>query len=611
MDNTVIVHLYLLGINFLASIIQCLTGFGDTIVVQICWFTATTLAPAIFNGTPLGPEPIRAMTLLLYVRVVVFAPVSAYLNFQSGIFSPSMVLAMTSISTICTAAGFYIFIKASEDALRVTLAVSSLTFAAFHAIALGWRCFVRHRRRLNLNHYRAGAASDTATYHKSAGPSLSHVTTPAPSVARSTEVDVAATPIFLSVISGSPFTLREAQPPSIVDPCSQFFSLPPLTPSKVSPLHTLTTTRVRVNRHLSPDGTILLSTNIGATVAAAVSGIVGALHGVGAPVYLIFSALLDVPSYMNQVNFSMQVIPNAVLRVLLAWWVSLFNSAEISFFILSLIGGYLGLVVGRKMGRNLGPRSCSVFALSLLLLTSLVMMTAKMWIIAIGIPLLTIFTLGVACYEDSKYHEILMKQKSMGQEFDELVTIESWGSQEPPPPVVTSQAVEMKEAAYSTYSNGVPHVMMLPSLRDNNSVVQRNHTSAVSLQHRGCLTQSIRSDGSSNTGTWSLSQKQSQGLTRVRRADLMRPPSLWGGENSNISSNTTNTTSASAATAIGTRDAIHTNDLVNQCSRFVAVQQDSRMQYEEKRQFVRDHDDELRYSVEPLSTVITAYREQN
>lgn len=52
MNNPLVVYLSLILLSFTASVVQGVTGFGDAVLLQVLWYTATIISPDIFNHTP-------------------------------------------------------------------------------------------------------------------------------------------------------------------------------------------------------------------------------------------------------------------------------------------------------------------------------------------------------------------------------------------------------------------------------------------------------------------------------------------------------------------------------------------------------------------------------
>lgn len=143
-------------------------------------------------------------------------------------------------------------------------------------------------------------------------------------------------------------------------------------------------TRVRINRNLDESGKIKRTTKVGASFAAALSGIMGSLTGVGAPPQIIFVLLFDVPQYIIRVNFCIQSIPSAAFRFIVACTTPLFTWTMVPMFIVAILFGYAGIFFGNYLGKMMGPKGYNVFVLSLLLVASLIMMTTNVAVLIIS-----------------------------------------------------------------------------------------------------------------------------------------------------------------------------------------------------------------------------------
>ncbi|KAG5495125.1 hypothetical protein JKF63_02178 [Porcisia hertigi] len=510
MANGFVVHASLLAFNFFTSIIQCTTGFGDAIVLQVLWFIATEVAPHIFNETSLGDSPVKAATLLIYCRVTILTPALAYLSFCDGIFSPQLTTLMAVPSTLTALVGLFVFSKASGDHLEMVLGVSSLIFATLYAALLASKHELCKRmvQRLRGNSWnsarpthltRLGITPESTKAETNLNPIHGkRVRGKTTFLASSAKVDNTAGITFVSTTTEPPFTYREATPQLLADSVRSA-SQRPLTPSEVRPTSTGLVAWSRITCNPTEDDKIKISTKVSASCAAAVSGMMGSLTGVAAPAHIIFIAFLDVPAYVMHVNLIMQSIPSAVLRFIFACSTAVFKLDMAPLFFTSVVGGYAGLMAGVLLGRVLGPESHSVFVLALLLLVSLVTITHS------G-PIL--ISLSVGCAIVTAVAAVNERQKA---------AIE----------VGVRQAMEEEWEARRAKANVLPDNIALPSLV--RTPVTNLCTSPLirarlgESGNRGSAHSTTLSDHRSNPAL----SCSGQSSTWVRRADLMRPPPLW------------------------------------------------------------------------------------
>jgi len=473
--SAVVVYLTLALINFLGSIIQGVAGMGDAILLQVMWYIACEISPGNFKHTPLGPEPVAAVALLMYVRLLFMAPLVVYLSLSDGIFSKSMTIMMAIPSTIVSIIGVIIFkmLDGKGDVLKLVLGLSSLFFALVYACILGLRVlknkrsmealkekkvkvtveaeaikeeakmsrnqsftnlqasFVQRIPNLNLLVGQLPARANLGNNNPTAPLTLpepvsftrsgqdlqSQVTNatdiPPQSVGHVTGFPVGTQEVFVSTITRDPFVAQEAAQPQPTED-----NVPPLSPSKLSPSRTMTYTRVRVNRNLDDKGKIKMSTKVGAAVAASVAGLMASLTGVNAPPQIIFILLYDAPNYIVRVNFSAQSIPSNIFRFAMAVGLRKFTADQIPIFFVSIVFGYTGVFVGNAVGRLLGPKSFNLFVLCLLLLSSLVMVTSS-------VALLMLCTIGAfsataafAYWENVTNKPILQEQQQAEMEIE-------------------------------------------------------------------------------------------------------------------------------------------------------------------------------------------------
>ncbi|KPI82559.1 hypothetical protein ABL78_8430 [Leptomonas seymouri] len=474
MASPFIVHFFLFLFSVAASTIQGVTGFGDAILLQVVWYTATVISPENFSTTALGDSSVRAVTLLMYCRIVFSAPLLAYMSLHDGVFSLQMTLAMAIPSTLTALGGIFIFQGATSEELKLVLGISGLVFAGMYVIVLATK-YVLRRRRLRLlsaaQHHGAAMEATAVTIlpetdaveadlHASRNSSFARASPP-PTSGRNGEQssEGAASAAFTSISTGSPFSRREAEPRAVTE-SGVGVGVPPLTPSKLSPSSTMTYTRVRVNRNLDENGKIKLSTKVGAAIAALLSGVMGSLTGVGGPPQIIFVLLLDVPQYIMRVNFTMQSVPSAALRFIYACSTGLFTREMVPLFATSVVSGYIGIVIGVKLGKMLGPKSYSIFVLVLLLLSSLVMITESVAVLISFTVFAILLTVCAAVYEHRQIAAKARLQVEMETELEERRRAEApstpgssaghAATSAPPSPPKADPAAAAAPAAHST-----------------------------------------------------------------------------------------------------------------------------------------------------------------
>ncbi|CAD2217673.1 hypothetical protein AGDE_02019 [Angomonas deanei] len=224
------------------------------------------------------------------------------------------------------------------------------------------------------------------------------------------------TEAFMSTTGGGIFSADEARIPHPTED-----NAPPLSPGKLSPLATLTYTRVRINRNLDENGKIKMTTKIGAAVAASVAGIMTSLTGVNAPPQIIFILLFDAPNYIVRVNFSAQSIPSNVLRFILGIPNGLFSWDQIPLFLDVVVFGFAGVVVGNHVGRMLGPNAFNYFVLCLLLLSALSMVTKNLYFLVPCVVFTAVTTVGFAYYENKQSKAKVDEQRVQELEIEQRV----------------------------------------------------------------------------------------------------------------------------------------------------------------------------------------------
>ncbi|GET91907.1 hypothetical protein, unknown function [Leishmania tarentolae] len=465
--TTLLVYVTLAVFSFTSSIIQSVTGIGDALLIQVLWLLACNLSDD-FNRTPLGNSPVRAVALIMYIRLLFMSPLVVYLGIDDSIFSKQMTIMMTVPSTIFTVVGLILYMRLDTGTLKEILGFACFLFALVYVSIMIYRDWRKKRQveelksrnvklvveadalqeeaqlslktsMVNLHasfvhnvsnngifsmrppppggHGSLGVRTlymapppDANLLHGSAvampGRTIIAQSVTAGEIDARTGLPADTTEAFLSTIGGEVFVRPETQEPRVNEE-----NVPKLTPSKISPSRTMTFTRVRINRNIDANGKIKMSTKISAAVAASIAGIMASLTGVNAPPQVIFILLFDVPSYMVRVNFSAQSIPGNVVRVIMAVWNGSFTSAIIPLMIDVVIFGFAGVFVGNRLGRLLGPQSFNVFVLCLLLLCSLAMVSEWQNLLIICTILTGIVTVVCGYLENQRDKPIIEQQR--------------------------------------------------------------------------------------------------------------------------------------------------------------------------------------------------------
>lgn len=472
MDTPITVYITLGVFNFVSSIIQGVAGIGDAIFMQVLWFLACGLWPHLFNETPLGKEPVRAVALIMYIRLLFMSPLVVYLGLNDSIFSKSMTIMMAVPSTILSIIGVLLFKMLDAAVLKKVLGITSFMFAIVYVCIIIYRRWRKSRQveELKSRHVKLVVEADAlaeeaqqslntsiVNLHSSfshnvpnnsifalhpppqqslSGPIVSqpnmfasfasrpsipdhHVEMNGSTViAENTQEHIIdartglpadTTEAFLSTIGGEVFVAPETQEPHLNEE-----NVPPLTPSKISPSRTMTYTRVRINRNMDANGKIKMSTKIGAAVAASIAGIMASLTGVNAPPQIIFILLYDAPNYIVRVNFSAQSIPSNIIRFFMAVGQGSFKWNMAPLLIDVIVFGFAGVFVGNKIGRLLGPNSFNIFVLCLLLLCSLAMVGGYQSLLIFSTVLTVVITI-VCGYLENKKNKPLIEQQRVSE----------------------------------------------------------------------------------------------------------------------------------------------------------------------------------------------------
>ncbi|AIO01456.1 hypothetical protein LPMP_331640 [Leishmania panamensis] len=465
--TTLLVYFTLALFNFASSIIQGVAGIGDAILIQVLWLLACNLSDD-FSRTPLGDSPVRAVALIMYVRLLFMSPLVVYLGLNDSVFSKQMTIMMAVPSTIFAMVGVILYTWLDTGTLKKILGFTCFLFALVYIGIMIYRVWRKKRqveelksrnvklvveadalaeeaqlsRKTSIVNLHASIVQNVPNnsifamrppappVHGALNVSALSMTLPlnssmlqdsamaipsntiiaegvtAPGIDARTGLPADTTEAFVSTIGGEVFVGSETQAPRVNEE-----NVPRLTPSKISPLRTMTFTRVRINRNIDANGKIKMSAKVGATVAASLAGMMASLTGVNAPPQIIFILIFDAPNYIVRVNFSAQSIPSNIVRFIMAVWNGSFTSAMVPLMIVVVIFGFAGVFVGNRVGRLLGPQSFNVFVLCLLLLCSLAMMDKWQNFLIICTILTGIITISCAYLENKHNKPLIEKQR--------------------------------------------------------------------------------------------------------------------------------------------------------------------------------------------------------
>ncbi|KAG5469078.1 hypothetical protein LSCM4_02474 [Leishmania orientalis] len=464
---TFLVYFTLAVFNFASSVIQGIAGIGDAILIQVLWLLACNLSDDFYR-TPLGNSPVRAVALIMYVRLLFMSPLVVYLGLNDSVFSKQMTIMMAVPSTIFTVVGVILYTRLDTDTLKKLLGLTCFFFALVYIGIVIYRAWRKKRQveELKAQNVKLVVEADALAEEAQLSPKTSMVnlhtsfvqnvpnnsifvmrglapigqgsitdrgvnmaSQPDPSIPQNSTMDIPGSTIipqnvtsgeidartglpadtteaFLSTIGGEVFVGPETQEPRVNEE-----NVPPLTPSKISPSRTMTFTRVRINRNIDASGKIKMNTKIGAAVAASLAGIMASLTGVNAPPQIIFILLFDAPNYIVRVNFSAQSIPSNIVRFIMAVCNGCFDWSMVPLMIDVVVFGFAGVFVGNRVGRLLGPQSFNVFVLCLLLLCSLAMMTEWQSLLVLCTILTGIITVVCGYLENKRNKPLVEKQR--------------------------------------------------------------------------------------------------------------------------------------------------------------------------------------------------------
>ena len=139
------------------------------------------------------------------------------------------------------------------------------------------------------------------------------------------------------------------------------------------------------------DGKVRLRIKIGGGIASCGGGLMSSLTGVGGPPFIIFMLVLNVPSQITRLNYPAAGYPAAVVRFVMGVYANLIRWERLYFYLASVAGGGIGLTIGLRIGRIIGPTTYSIVVFCLLMLAATVMITSSPTILLV----LTATCLGV------------------------------------------------------------------------------------------------------------------------------------------------------------------------------------------------------------------------
>jgi uncharacterized membrane protein YfcA len=124
-------------------------------------------------------------------------------------------------------------------------------------------------------------------------------------------------------------------------------------------------------------GKVRLRIKVGGGISSCFSGIMGSLTGVGGPPFIIFMLVMNVPSQITRMNYPAAGYPVAVVRFVMGIYSGLIQWERVYFYLASLAGGGIGLAIGLRIGRIIGPTTYSILVFCLLMLAAAVMITSS------------------------------------------------------------------------------------------------------------------------------------------------------------------------------------------------------------------------------------------
>lgn len=135
-DHALPVIGFLILINYVASIVQGLTAFGDAIVLHILWHAAASVTDDYLHRTALGDNDVKIITVLMYSRTIVLNLVMVLLSIRSGAtFVPKQLLALACIpSVVMSYVGESLLEYLPKETLTQYFGIACLSFAVAYAV---------------------------------------------------------------------------------------------------------------------------------------------------------------------------------------------------------------------------------------------------------------------------------------------------------------------------------------------------------------------------------------------------------------------------------------------------------------------------------------------
>jgi uncharacterized membrane protein YfcA len=332
---------YLVLINFVGSFVQGITTFGDAIIIQIMWHALASATGEWMHTTPLGNADVQIAALLQYSRTIVLNPLVACLAYRGGARYVPMKLVVAAMvpQVLSTIFGEQLLLVVPHQVLKVWFGIGCLCFAFLF---------------VSMKVYRSGLPAYLIL--KSHG----------------RQVPLDGDDGLASPEVASP----EMASPEMASPEVAF-------PEVASPT-------TRLDHVLQTHPAMERKVQVATAITSAISGLTGALTGIGGPPFMILILLFDLPPPFVRLLFPVATLPSVYVRYALALRDGLITRDMLPYHGISVCAGVVGVLCGNRIGRCVGPKTFNVVVLVLLILAALVML--------VDIPLLSLvmLALGVA-----------------------------------------------------------------------------------------------------------------------------------------------------------------------------------------------------------------------
>lgn len=339
-------------LSFLASILLGTTSLGDGIVLQITWGILQQLWPYATTESGIGPDGMRMITLLMFVRLVLIPP---YLLWKLWVDHKDRVAQ--------TAADYDAKVKAYEASIEDA----------------------------KLQQLDGGVVSKLDSYGTVVASSPESPPTP-PAV-----VPIFSMRLFLLILIPNTFwcimgvfVLQKAKSDEIAIYSGILFiafsliyaalkawktsslrkSMPPLLQSILSPAFFTE----------GSNSDLTIHAQISAFIAFNLVGIMTTLTGIGGPPMMLFVLLYEVPMNMTRFSIPFGTITGATIRLVFSIYSGLLPARLWPYFIPAIIAGIVGIKVGVGIGNVLTPSMFAATIFCLLLLAGIVMLTSNILI---------------------------------------------------------------------------------------------------------------------------------------------------------------------------------------------------------------------------------------